>query len=95
MVKPQLLQRSRDNRLRQESVQATVVNRTFPIATGATRDGMTRNGMLLAIKRRPALHIGRAEQCDAGTIHSTGDMGRPRIVADEQIEFAHHGGKSP
>src|SRR2546421_12304980 len=65
-----------------------MINRTFPVPTGAACNRMAHCSMLHRVKRGPASIVSRSKDGDTGSIDRTGDMRRTGIVADKEVQFA-------
>ena len=64
-----------------------MVNRTFPVLTRTARHWLPDDGMARLIQRSPTPGISRAKDGNARRIYSIGNMSRPGIVADKEIQF--------
>lgn len=66
-----------------------MVDGAFPVSAWAAGDRAAYEGMADSVERCPTPEVGRAEEYDARSIYSAGDVRWASVVADKEIQFAH------
>ena len=60
-------------------------------AAGAAADRLVDGRVARAVQRRPAVHVGGAEDDDAGALQRGGDVRDAGVIGDEQPRAPDHG----